>query len=386
MMNALFLSTMLAGGLAWSAVAVAQTTTPPTGNEGAVDAGAAARSEQATAEAEPDLAYPRVTYGVSVELENDWTFDSTDPAAEINDLYPTVETALALEFAEGSGLFSTLVLEPVLDPVDDRAFEDLGLYAEELFAQITLGGVALRAGKFDPAFGAAFDTAPGIFGTSFAEDYELTERLGAGVAVPFEAYGGEHTLSGALFRADRSIFSNSLFTERGNLDESDGGPSNTDAPESFAIALDGAFDKTTYVVAYNAGIRYQQGGEGSPGDELGFVLGMSWTGEVGPGELGLMAETAYLNEAEATRDNAAYVTLGAAYGIDRFTVSGVYAIRDFDNASADNLATATVEYEILDGLSAGVGYAYANEGGENSHTLGVLVAYEFGGGFSFLTD
>lgn len=380
-MRHLLFTTMLAGGLAWSAFAAAQSVTPPAEAEGVTDPGARAEAEEAAAEAAPGV-FPRLTYGVAIELEDDWTFDATDSAAEINDLYPTVEAALGLEFAPGTGIYSSLVFEPVRDPVDDREFEDLGLYAEELYGQIDLGPAALRAGKFNPAFGFAWDAAPGIFGTDFAEDYELTERIGAGIAVPFEALGGEHTLSGALFMADRTFLSNSLFTERGNLDEADGGPSNTDAPESFAISLDGEIAPLTYT----AGMRYQAGGEGDPGDELGFVSGLIWTTEAGPGELELLAEAAYLKDAEASTDNAAYFTFGAAYGIDRVTVSGVYGIRDLDSAPSDEFATATVEYELVDGLSAGIGYRYGDEEGEESHTVGFLLAYEFGGSLAFFPD
>ncbi|MBY8976870.1 hypothetical protein KHP62_13710 [Rhodobacteraceae bacterium NNCM2] len=362
--------------------AFAQNTAPGQGNApGALEP--REEAEELAEEAREELpdSFPRFSYGIAIELEDDYTFSATDSAAEFNNLYPTVEGEFALEFWEGTGFFSTVVLEQVVDPTDDSAFQDVGLYAEELYAAATFDALEVKGGKFDPAFGAAFDTAPGVFGTTFAEDYELTEMIGGNLSYGFEAMGGEHAVSGAFFFADRTVLSNSAFKNRGRVHLDDGGPANTSAPKSFAIALEGAFD----ALAYNAGVNYLAAGEGTPNDQTGFVLGAEYGGiQVGPGDLAILGETAYLVNAEGEDADAFYLTTGVAYGIDDFTLSAVYGLREFnEGGSTDQLATTSIEYEITDGLVAALGYSYTREENENAHTVGILLAYEFGGGFSF---
>ncbi|MEM1313868.1 MAG: hypothetical protein AAGI51_04885 [Pseudomonadota bacterium] len=333
-------------------------------------------AREAQEEAAEEIPAPRFTWGLGMEVQNDFTFDADDPDAELNDLYPSITAELGLELLEDTGVFATLVLEPVLDPEDDRVFEDIGLYAEELFAQAGFGAVVVKGGKFNPAFGQAWD-APGIYGGGFAGDYELLERIGGALSFDFEAAGGEHSATASVFMADRTFLSDSLFTDRGQLERDDGGPSNTGGPESVALALDGAFGDT----GYTAGFLYQSGGRGDPGDELGFVAGLNQVLEAGPGELFLQAEAAYFSEYQAGPDDAVIATFIGEYGIDAVTVSAEYALRDVDGASTDHFATATVEYEFFEGLSAGIGYAYTREESEDSHTLGLLLVYEIGGGF-----
>ncbi|MEO0361561.1 MAG: hypothetical protein AAF322_10640, partial [Pseudomonadota bacterium] len=264
----------------------------------------------------------------------------------------------------------------------DREFGDLGLFVEELYLGAAVGDFDVTLGKFNPAFGMAFDTAPGIFGTDFAEDYELTERIGGAVGYTIEAFGGEHALSASLFLADRTFLSDSLFDERGELDRDDGGASNTGGPESFSIAAEGEVAS----LGYNAGVRFQSGGRGAPSDEVGLVFGLTYADiRMGPGDVELLAEAVYLNNADGERADAFIGTVGAAYVLDPFTLSAVYAIRDVsgDDGSTDHLLTATAEYEILEGLTGAVGYAYERAEREDSHTVGLLIAFEFGGGVSF---
>lgn len=341
---------------------------------GAVDSGALAKAEAAEAQAERAPSYPRLTGGVAIEVEDDYTFDSDDSTAEINDLYNTTEAALALEFSATTSINTTLVFEPIRDPGpnDDRVFEDQGLYLEELYFRHDFGPVAALAGKYDPAFGVAWDAAPGLYGADFAEDYELTEKLGAAIEIPFELGGGDAAFTIAAFTADRTIFSDSLFSNRGDLDESDGGVSNTDAPESFVVSLAGETESFTY----NLGFRRQAKGAGDAADEYGFVAGAS--APVGESGVEVLGEFAYFPNFDGSSDSAVYGTIGLAAPVGPVTLSGVYSIRDVEHASTDHLATVSAEYEIREGLSIGAGYRYGDEGGVGSHTVGALLVYEFG--------
>lgn len=172
--------------------------------------------------------------------------------------------------------------------------------------------------------------------------------------------------------ADRTIFSDSLFANRGNLDESDGGVSNTDAPESFLVSLAGESDGFTY----NLGFRRQAKGAGDAADEYGFVAGAS--APIGATGVEVLGEFAYFPNFDGASDSAVYGVIGLAAPVGPVTLSGVYSLRDVENAPTDHLATVSAEYEIGDGLSIGAGYRYGDEGGVESHTVGTLLVYEFG--------
>lgn len=69
---------------------------------------------------------PYIEGTVSVELQSDNVTRSDDPAGKISDTYTTTEAGITVHFLPFFQISSTLVLEPVLDPADDRFFEDHG--------------------------------------------------------------------------------------------------------------------------------------------------------------------------------------------------------------------------------------------------------------------
>ena len=87
-------------------------------------------------------------------------------------------------------VFGHAVIEPVGDPAqsENRAFEDIGLYIEELFVEYSADSFGARAGKLNAEFGIAWDRAAGVYGTDIAEDYEISERIG--LSGDWKAYSG----------------------------------------------------------------------------------------------------------------------------------------------------------------------------------------------------
>jgi hypothetical protein len=81
--------------------------------------------------------YPRMEVEVEVEVGGDYTYNSDDPDNEINDTYPTLGIGVGWLLTPNLSINGAFVVEPTLDPDagDDRFFEDIGLYAEELYAQ-----------------------------------------------------------------------------------------------------------------------------------------------------------------------------------------------------------------------------------------------------------
>jgi hypothetical protein len=309
----------------------------------------------------------------SVELQTDFTVDSSAPGGEINNTFATIEGALSFAFTSRTSINSTLVFEQITAPTSDSFLEDHGLYAEELYFAHDFGAAQVVLGKFNPAFGLAWDAAPGIYGVDFAEDYQLTEKLGAGLVIPFAAGQGEHALSLSFFNADRSILSESLGENRGRTNRSDGGVSNTSAPESVAISLTGAFGAT----GYNLGLQSQARGVGDAEDQTGIVGGLSHEFATGSLPVKLLAELAYFDHFDGTADSATFATFGAEALVGPVTLSAVYAMRDVETLPKDHLATLSGEIEILEGLSGALAYRYGDEGGDETHTIGALLAYEF---------
>ncbi|MCB2053822.1 MAG: hypothetical protein KDE35_06210 [Geminicoccaceae bacterium] len=343
------------------------------------------RAERAARAVRSQEVFPRATIGLAGEIEGDWTVASDEAADEIATLQATVEAASALEWAEGSGLFSTLVFEQVRDQDDDGAFEDEGLYVEELYAAWQWERTNLLGGKFDPAFGLASDAAPGIYGSDFADDYELTERLGLGAGFAFDAGGGEHRLDAATFVADTTALSGSTITDRGELDRSDGGPSNTGDLRSFTLMLQGSFvDERAgdgAGIGYALSLERQAGGRGDPGDEIGVAAATTRIVPLdGDRTLELLGEIALFDDIAATKEGAGYLTLGAALGFAPWSLSATYALRHVEND--DHLATLTLEHEVSENASIAVGYRFGDEEGVVSHGIGALLLVSLGAGIA----
>lgn len=318
------------------------------------------------------LEYGSLIAELTVEIENDLLFDSTDPANEISDTYATIEAAITLAIGASSSLNASLVFEPITDAVGDRFFEDHGLYAEELFFNHDFGAGELTLGKFNPAFGVAWDEAPGIFGADFAEDYQLTEQLGGAVLIPFAIGASENFLSVALFNADRTILLDSLGRVRGPNSIASGGVGNTNGPENIAIAMNGALGDTSY----NIGVQRLARGAGDTHDQTGAVLGIAHTYDFGI-PIALLAETAYFTDFGGTDASALYSTVGVAAPIGPVTVSGTYSARGVRGARTDHLATVSGEMALARNLFGSLGYRWAREGAGKNQTIGTLITYEF---------
>lgn len=322
---------------------------------------------------------------VSNEIQNDWTFDSDDNDNELNDLYGTIEPFVALNLTPELSIESGLVLEPVddPDPGDSRAFQDEGLYIETLGIVYAADRYSLYGGKFNPTFGVAWDMAPGVYGTDFAEDYELTERIGFGGSLAGGSDElGTHTLSGNLFFLDTTVLSESAFDNRGRTKKSDGGVSNTESLESFSVTLDGGDMPFLPNLSYSLGLERQEGGRNDPEDELGFVAGLYGGLDLTSGlSFEPIFEYAYFDNAEGQNQDRQYVTAGAALYRGPWNLSASYTGRftdpDDESNIDDTLLQASVGYEFDFGLGVDIGYRYSDEDNVESHTLGLLFAYEF---------
>ncbi len=309
--------------------------------------------------------------GFSIEGELEFAIDSVvdadDSGAELTDTNMTAEAALTYRFSDTVSVFSTLVFETVEDPTGDRFFEDMGLYAEELGIALTFGEHEVAFGKLNPAFGVAWDLAPGYYGADFAEDYELAEQIG--VRGTFAVGAG--TLSAAVFYADDTKLSESLGINRGRNSSSDGGAGNTGELDNFAI--DYAIESGNS--AFNIGARYLSKGEGDAEDETGFVAGVTHALN---DNLELLGEVAYFDGFGGADEEATYVTLAATYTAGNIGYYGSYTARDLQSAGTDDLLTVGVTYALANDVELGAHYAFKDEDDSESHSLAATVVIPFG--------
>ncbi len=324
---------------------------------------------------------PYIEGELLLELENDNTFSATDPAAEFNSLYPTVELAAIIGLTPIFGANLGLTLEQVLEQDSDNYFRDIGLYVDTLNAQADLLGGTIVAGKFAPTFGKAWDETPGLFATDLNEDYEISEMMGFGVAYPINAGdSGTHTLAANVFFVDTTVLSESAFTNRGRVRTSDGGAANTGKLDNFTVTLDGAEIAAVPGLSYNLGFAYLS--ENSGIDATGYVAGLLYGTELDNGwAVGVNGEIAFFNDVEGTHDDQTYYTAGLSFERESWHGEVAGSIRQTDLAAGGSETTSLLQlsggYVFANDVDLTVGYAFVDEAGSKSHTVGVLLSKAF---------
>ena len=325
---------------------------------------------------------------VLFEMQNDLAFDSGDPDAEINTLTTTIEPYFILSLTDRLALESTLILEPVQDPDpgDDTYFDNEGLYVEQLMLSYTAEDFTAFAGKFHPDFGTAWDLAPGIYSADFAEDYELTERVGVGGSFTMgDDETGEYTASASTFFADTSFLSESAFTRRGNLDEEDGGVSNTNDLSSFALALNGENPFAIEGLNVNLAYRDQSEGDADVGldRERGYVAGVNYTFPVSEKiEATVLAEWAGIRNLEGGTDNVNYLTTSLGFTVyNNWNFAASYTGRNTETSGGpdidDYLYQFSAGYAFENGFTVDVGYSRREESDVKTDIAGALLGYTY---------
>ena len=345
----------------------------------ALCAGVLAMAVQATPASAQD--FPRVSGEAAFEVQNDYHFSSDDPANELDQLSVTVEPEVTVAFTDALSFTAGFVFEVVRDPAsgEHHILEDHGLYAEQIFASYRIDSATLMAGKFNPAFGAGWDAAPGIYGTDFAEDYELTERIGLGGSYALEVGGlGEHTLSAAVFFADTTFLSDSVFTARGDTQESDGGAGNTEMLNNFAIAADGGVPGLDGVT-YHLGFQRQEPGIDGNTAQIGMAAALTGKLEFGSITVAPVIEYAYFSGFEGQSGaKRHYITTGVevAHGPYAASVSHTWrGIREAGGDENDHLYTVSLGYRFENGISADIGWRRGREAGVTTDTFGTFIGY-----------
>lgn len=346
----------------------------------------------------PVANYPLIEGSFVFELQNDFIF-SSDDGDEFNDTFNTTEVALDVKITDFFFLHTDITLEPVdnIDPVtgnprsavpprtlgENIFFEDHGFFFETLHFQFDYNNFSFYGGKINPAFGSAWDVTPGIYGVDFAEDYEITERIGFGAGYTIEGGdAGEHTFNAAGFFADTSVLSESFGTNRGRTNLAAGGASNTESIESFALALDGTEIAALPGFSYNLGFRYQTAGVGDFGDDTGFAAGFLQEVDVNEDvALAFNGEVAYFNNFDGGPADVLYGTVGAGAEYEKWFANAAFSVREIDGSAGNPNFTdlqfqTGVGREVFENATFEVGYRFLREENNDSHTLGAFFVYE----------
>ena len=183
------------------------------------------------------LSYPTLDVDGNFVLENDFSKPiggrSSNTLSTDSELFNSLNLAPHLSFLTH---LTYAVVNPDL-AVQNTFFRGEGLFMEEAYLQYGNDLLTVQAGKFDSDFSVAPSLAPGLYGASIASNYQLNELIGARFAYQLgrEIYGS-HLLSASVFETDDTIFSQSLFSNRGRTRLATGGPANTIGLDSFTFA------------------------------------------------------------------------------------------------------------------------------------------------------
>ena len=351
---------------------------------------------------EAECGSPCLEYSGYAEIFSDWQFLSGADRGTGHQIYPKAELELTGTLVDGFSVLTNIVTEPVVDyERSSRSyFSDVGTYVEVLQAQFAYGPLEVYAGKIHPIFGRAWDITPGLHGIDLAEDYELSERLGGGASLTFDALSMSNALSVSAFTTDRTVLSESLFTNRGRLGLDDGGAGNTKGVSSVAVAIDGCrkaeVDKCYEDgdFGYQLAARYQEGGPDSDGNETGVLLSLNKSFVIDEdAKILLFGEAAWFNHFDGEADDALAVTGSGALQSGTLLYSVAYTqIRTLISGASDEseqLFDASISYDLgtfVSGFgehwSLGAGYSFDRFEDDDAHVIGLRLRTDFEGAVS----
>lgn len=330
---------------------------------------------------------PSISAELVTELQNEYTVDSDDPATdEYNNIFLRNELAPTIRFNDNFFIDGVVVWEDIQDrdPNESNFFDNEGVFVEEVKLNYERGPFAAWAGKFNPGFGIAWDYGRGIWGEDFAEDYEITEKIGVGASYTFEASQfGSHTFAANTFFADTTFLSGSTITGRSTLDESDGGVSNTEDFSSFVFSLEGDDLAGFDYLYYKLGYRHQDEGDVDVGgdDETGYVVTLGYVFPVNDRvEVDALVEYTDISNFEAGADDNQYFTTSVITRLDdRWNLTLAYTGRDIDFQGGadvdDHLLQVSAGYDFGQGTTAEIGWRNSEEANVDTNIVGALVRH-----------
>ncbi|MEK9645065.1 MAG: hypothetical protein VW547_05925 [Alphaproteobacteria bacterium] len=328
--------------------------------------------------------YPSLSGDVSFEVQDDWTYESDDRSKLNNDLYPTIEPSVKVHFTPEWSAVAHVTIESIGDPAkfENRFFEDVGLYVDELYGEYAGERLSVKAGKLNAGFGVGWDAAAGLFGTDFAEDYETSERVG--VFASWRLSGGEngsHRVWGGTFFKDTTILSESALRGRGDTRRGDGGIGNTESFDNFIVAIDGEKIPFLGEAGYHFSVMGQSAGVGGTSDETSVAAAVFTNLDVGHGiTLTSLLEGVRISHAGGTAtEDKEYVVLSGQLAWNSWNLALAHTWRATKRDSAadhrDTHFQVSAGYAFDFGLSIDVGWKVVEEAKQETQTVGIKAGY-----------
>lgn len=244
--------------------------------------------------------FPHITLDAEIEVETRKTYKSQSDGAKVRDSYFDTDFEFGLHLDDWVSAIAHIKLEPVRGQAasENRAFEDHGLYFEELYLNLQRDGWRAYFGKYNPGFGIGYDSSPTIYDDDFTSDYEITEGIGAGFAYSYGSEGsGIHTIGAGVFFQDNSLLSTSVMSHPkpsdrrfiageksidrfGRNRHRYGGVSNTRGPTSFFLHLDGAELPFAPGLAYHVGFARLDEGRFTGRPEYRTAIGATYDWQI----------------------------------------------------------------------------------------------------------
>jgi hypothetical protein len=340
---------------------------------------------------------------IDVLVHGDSIYSADDKDTEISEAYTHSHAEIGFAFNEKLSIQSSVKLEGESaagghgggGPAgQDRFFDDHPLLIEQLTINYDTKNYALYAGKFNPVVGIDYHDTPGIWTYQALEEYSIRERIGFGGAVKVDGVDyGQHRLDVSTFFADTTALSGSVLFDRGDTQKSDGGLSNTESFESFAVSLGGSEFYSLDVdfitdLTYRIGFAKQAAGEGGTDDETRYSLALGYNPKITE-TLSARTFVEYVDishlEGEADHDRA-NLTAGAGlyHGPWNTAVSYTHinnTAEDVDEGKDGHVFQVSGGYRLqegaLKGLGFDVGWKTQEEEGKQRDTVGALVSYAF---------
>jgi len=183
-----------------------------------------------------------VDNGMFPNIGMDWDssiqYDHVDPSGDedSDDFFVDLNPVIFLRFSPNSEIWLDVELAP-LDPPEPgqhRFMDDLGLVINDINYLYSGHKTWFRIGKYQIPFGRAWEDAPGLYTEDFVDDYNFDGLLGGVVGHRYNAgrLGIFEPIAGVHF-VDTTFFSRTFFQGGDRTKKSDGGPANTERPESF---------------------------------------------------------------------------------------------------------------------------------------------------------
>jgi hypothetical protein len=344
--------------------------------------------------------FPNVSGTVLFQFQADHVFSTEESGVAPNNGFIYIEPNITANFNKNWSLKTDWRLQPnnVLTTRNstyperyrtflqsDRGFgiSDEGLLVEELKLHYENDNMKFFTGKFDPTFGTAYSKAKriGIFTSQFAEDYNLREKIGAGIT----ALLGNSSITFNTFFNDTTNLSTSVLSDRERASRNDGLAGNTESFSSYSVAFNGENLFGIEDWFYNIGYR-SLGADRTVGRsrEKGYVASTEYDYKIGLNSslIPFFEITMIDNFTGAQGRDATYTVAALMWKCSSWIASISNLTRNIKEAqeipkSHDHQLQLSIGYKFTDNLTIDVTRSNLKEGSNSAILYGMLMSYVY---------